>query len=42
MNNKVLITGSSKGIGKQIATVLTQNGYEVFLHGRNEKELMKN
>jgi len=36
---KVLVTGSSHGIGKQIASVLTQNGYEVFLTGRDENAL---
>jgi len=41
MNKKVLITGSSKGIGKAIAKVLTEVGYDVCLTGRNEEELEK-
>ena len=42
--NRVLITGSSNGIGAKIAEVLANAGYQVFLHGRNEnalKELCK-
>lgn len=39
MNKKVLITGSSKGIGAAIATVLAQNNYDVILLGRNKKTL---
>ena len=36
---RALITGSSKGIGEKIATVLADEGYEVFLHGRDENAL---
>lgn len=40
MNKKVLITGSSRGIGAQIARKLSLAGYEVILHGRSKsKEL---
>lgn len=39
--NRVLITGSSKGIGAKIAQVLSLEGYQVFLHGRNEDDLKK-
>lgn len=39
MKKKVLITGSSKGIGKSIATTLASAGYDVFLTGRNETRL---
>lgn len=38
-NKNVLITGASKGIGKQIALGLKQEGYKVFLTSRNEKLL---
>ena len=40
MNKKVLITGSSRGIGAEIARKLFSIGYEVILHGRSKsKEL---
>lgn len=37
--NRVLVTGSSKGIGAKIAESLANNGYQVFLHGRDENAL---
>lgn len=40
----VLVTGATKGIGKEIATVLSEN-YNVFIIGRNKealRELVKN
>lgn len=39
MNKKILITGSSKGIGEKISTVLSSNNYDVFLCGRDKKAL---
>ena len=39
--NKVLITGSSKGIGAKIAQVFADAGYSVFLHGRDKAALEK-
>ncbi len=39
MQRNVLITGSSKGIGAEIARVLANNGCNVFLSGRNEEAL---
>lgn len=36
----VLVTGATKGIGKEIALVLSQN-YNVYIVGRNETELNK-
>lgn len=38
MHKKVLITGSSRGIGKAIATGLKKAGYEVILHGRSQSQ----
>ena len=35
----VLITGSSKGLGKSLAFAFAQDGYNVILHGRDEREL---
>jgi len=35
----VLITGSSKGLGKNLALVFSEQGYHVILHGRNLSEL---
>ncbi len=35
----VLITGSSKGLGRELALVFSQNNYNVILHGRNETDL---
>ncbi len=37
----VLITGSSKGLGKTMALVFAHNKYNVILHGRNEQRLEK-
>ena len=35
---KIFVTGSSRGIGAQIARDAHQSGYEVILHGRTETE----
>jgi short-subunit dehydrogenase len=44
-----LITGSSKGLGKELALQFSRTGYDLILHGRNaldlldiEKEIAKN
>jgi 3-oxoacyl-[acyl-carrier protein] reductase len=34
-----IITGSSKGLGKSIATALAEEGYNLWLSARSEKEL---
>ena len=39
--NKVLITGSSSGLGNHLALHFSKKGHEILLHGRNEKELIK-
>ena len=41
MAKTVLITGSSDGIGANIAQKLSQNGYKVFITGRNKDKLVK-
>lgn len=38
MSKKILITGSSRGIGKAIAISLKNAGYEVILHGKTKSE----
>ena len=38
-NKNVLITGGSKGIGKNIAKTLVESGYNVYICARNEETL---
>jgi len=35
---RILVTGSTDGIGKATATALAAGGAEVILHGRDEKK----
>ena len=35
INKCVLVTASSKGLGKAIATTFSKNGYDIILHGRD-------
>ena len=41
MNNFVLVTGSSKGLGLEIAKQLSFAGYNIILTSRNKKNLYK-
>ena len=38
---KILLTGATKGIGKQIATLLASSDYELIITGRNLEQLQE-
>ena len=38
-NSSVLVTGSSRGIGRSVALALADKGYDIVLHCRNGLEL---
>lgn len=40
MKRRVLVTGSSKGIGKATAKTLAGNGFSVVLHGRSDLQAL--
>ena len=37
----VLITGSSKGLGRSLAMAFARNQYNIILHGRDRRDLTK-
>lgn len=37
----VLITGSSRGLGRALACLFARRGYDIIIHGRDNKELKK-
>jgi len=39
MPKTVLITGSSKGLGRNLASIFSQNKYNVILHGRDQPNM---
>lgn len=41
MNKTALITGATRGIGKQIALTLAQNGYDIAINYRKENDALK-
>jgi len=41
MKKSVLITGSSKGLGRELARTLFSRGYNIIIHGRDEQALEK-
>lgn len=41
MTKKILVTGSSRGIGKAIAQLAHQKGYAVIVHGKTDSEHLR-
>lgn len=40
-NKSVLVTGSSKGLGEELALVFASNNHDVILHGRDKEDLAR-
>ena len=40
-NKRILITGSTRGIGREIARKLVGSGYKVTVHGRSKEDSMR-
>lgn len=40
-NKRILITGSSDGLGKELAIAMSKLGAKIILHGRNEEKVKK-
>ena len=41
MKKTVLVTGSSKGIGKEIAFIFGKKGYSIVLNGSKDKKALE-
>ena len=41
LRGTVLITGSSRGLGKELALVFAQNNHSIILHGRSKEDLAR-
>jgi len=41
MAKNILVTGSSRGIGKAVATLASQKGYHVIVHGKTDSEALR-
>ena len=41
MSKTVLVTGSSKGLGRSLALIFARNKYNVILHGRDRPNMME-
>lgn len=42
MNKVAFITGATRGIGKQIAIILAENGYDIAINYRSENQELEN
>ena len=42
MNKVILVTGATRGIGKQIAITFAKEGYDIAINYRKENEDLEN